>query len=186
MTDVALTSAAGNGAARKTRPFLKLVDPDDEIGELWQNRTYHVVMRELAAWDGRSLVHLAVSRHDRRPARDWRHLQRIKNQLVGAECEAVELFPAESRLVGTCNVTHLWCATDPAYCFPFGYEDRRRRARRPTPVHLRPDQPPARAGGLRRQQTEDNRHARDLLAEGADEPGGDREPALGARRDRRR
>jgi hypothetical protein len=51
-------------------------------------------------------------------------LQQIKNQLVGEECEAVELYPSESRLVDTCNVTHLWCVTDPAYCFPFGYEER--------------------------------------------------------------
>jgi hypothetical protein len=36
----------------------------------------------------------------------------------------VELFPSESRLVDTCNVTHLWCVADPAFCFPFGYEER--------------------------------------------------------------
>jgi hypothetical protein len=103
---------------------LKLIDPHAEAGEIWTNRTYHVVKRELATWDGRPLVHLAVSRHDLRPARDWRHLQSIKNQLVGEECEAVELFPSESRLVDTCNVTHLWAVTAPAYCFPFGYDER--------------------------------------------------------------
>jgi hypothetical protein len=103
---------------------LRLCDPDGEAGEIWSNRTYGVVRREMATWDGRPLVHLAVSRHDLRPARDWRHLQQIKNQLVGAECEAVELFPCESRLVDTCNVTHLWCVADPAFSFPFGYEER--------------------------------------------------------------
>ena len=103
---------------------LKLVDPNSDHGEIWRNRTYHVVKRDLATWDGRPLAHLAVSRYDRRSARDWRHLQQIKNQLAGEECKAVELFPAETRLVDTCNVTHLWCVTDPAFCFPFGYEER--------------------------------------------------------------
>jgi hypothetical protein len=57
---------------------LKLAGPHADAGEVWTNRAYHVVRREMAAWDGRPLVHLAVSRHDLRPARDWRHLQQIK------------------------------------------------------------------------------------------------------------
>jgi hypothetical protein len=103
---------------------LKLVDADSAIGEIWRGRTYQVVRREFATWDGKPLVHLAISRHTGREVRDWRILQQIKNQLVGEECEAVELFPAESRLVDTCNVTHLWCIADPAFVFPFGYEER--------------------------------------------------------------
>ena len=104
---------------------------DDGGGEVWRNVTYQVVKREMRTWDGRPLVHLAVSRHDRRCARDWRHLQAIKNQLVGPECEAVELFPADSRMVDTCNVTHLWCIDDPEFCFPFGYVDREVEDKRP-------------------------------------------------------
>jgi hypothetical protein len=39
---------------------------------------------------------------------DWRDLQAIKNQLCGDEAEAIQLFPAESRVVDTANQYHLW------------------------------------------------------------------------------
>jgi hypothetical protein len=53
-------------------------------------------------------VHLSIKRFDRGPVRDWRHLQQIKNEVVGPEAEAFEIFPAESRLVDTANQYHLW------------------------------------------------------------------------------
>lgn len=53
---------------------------------------------------------------------DWRDFQRIKNELVAPEAEAVELFPAESRLVDTANHYHLWVF--PEYRFPFGMQAR--------------------------------------------------------------
>jgi hypothetical protein len=56
--------------------------------------------------------------------RDWRHFQAIKNQLVGEECEAVELYPAESRLMDLCNKYHLWCCKDPTFRVPFGPTER--------------------------------------------------------------
>jgi hypothetical protein len=55
---------------------------------------------------------------------DWRDLQRIKNELVGPECEAVELYPAESRLVDTANQYHLWADADPTYRFGLGFNMR--------------------------------------------------------------
>lgn len=56
--------------------------------------------------------------------RDWREFQAIKNQLVGPEVEAIELYPAESRLVDTGNKYHLWGILDPKHRFPFGWHDR--------------------------------------------------------------
>jgi hypothetical protein len=41
------------------------------------------------------MVCLSAKRVDREPLQDWRVLQEIKNALVGEECEAIELFPAE-------------------------------------------------------------------------------------------
>jgi hypothetical protein len=70
------------------------------------------------------IVHLDVSRHDGKAISYWRDLQDIKNQLVGSECEGVELFPAESRLVDTAHQYHLWVIDDPAFRFPFGYQKR--------------------------------------------------------------
>jgi len=69
-------------------------------------------------------VVLSIKRNDREPCNDWRDFQAIKNQLVGPECEAVQLYPAESRLVDSSNQYWLWCVSDPAYRFPFGFTER--------------------------------------------------------------
>src|ERR1700733_13039999 len=41
------------------------------------------------------IVHLTISRLDEKPCDNWQHFQQIKNELVGKECEAVELYPAD-------------------------------------------------------------------------------------------
>ena len=69
-------------------------------------------------------VHLHIHRNDWGPCKDWRHFQIIKNALVGQENEAVELFPAESRLVDTSNTYHLWVHADPGFRFPLGLQHR--------------------------------------------------------------
>lgn len=84
--------------------------------EVWVNDTYQVAIRK-----NEMLAHLSIKRIDRETIHDWRELQAIKSALVGAECEGVELYPAESRVVDTANQYHLWVAIDPAYRFPFGF-----------------------------------------------------------------
>jgi hypothetical protein len=69
-------------------------------------------------------IRLTIWRHDRQPCENWRHLQQIKNELIGPEHEAAELFPAESRLVDMANEYHLWVHVDPLFRFPFGFEGR--------------------------------------------------------------
>ncbi|MEI9897687.1 MAG: hypothetical protein WDN28_28470 [Chthoniobacter sp.] len=86
---------------------------------LFVNDVYSVRMRDAAPF-----VQLDITRFDGRPCTSWREFQQIKNELVGPECEAVELFPAESRLVDTSNQYHLWVNPDPNYRFPFGYSRR--------------------------------------------------------------
>jgi hypothetical protein len=66
--------------------------------------------------------HLSIKTRDKAPYHDWRDFQRIKNELVGPEFEAVELYPAESRLMDTSNQYHLWCFIE--FKFPFGYRVR--------------------------------------------------------------
>jgi hypothetical protein len=46
---------------------------------------------------------ISIRRHDWKPCSDWRDKQAIKNQLVGAEWEAAELYPAESRVQDQAN-----------------------------------------------------------------------------------
>lgn len=86
------------------------------------NDVYQVSVRQLEATEHMGpMVHLSIRRLDREPVHDWRDFQEIKNQLVGPECEGVELYPAESRLMDTANQYHLWVFKDPTYRIPFGY-----------------------------------------------------------------
>ena len=89
--------------------------------EYWTNALYQVQVRVA---DNYGLIHLNIRRRDGNIIRDWRHIQEIKNQLLGTECEAVELYPAESRKVDTSNKFHLWGYRDPTWRFPIGFAER--------------------------------------------------------------
>ena len=69
-------------------------------------------------WRGR--VNISYKRHDRGTDIPWQHKQWIKNDILGDVWEAVELFPAESRLLNTANQYHLWGQPK----FPFGFPAR--------------------------------------------------------------
>jgi hypothetical protein len=98
-----------------------LLDKELEQCETWVNDLYQVQKR----YHEHDVIHLNIRRRDGAAmVRDWRHFQLIKNQLLGPECEAVELFPAESRLVDSCNKYHLYGSADPTYRFPFGWQER--------------------------------------------------------------
>lgn len=86
-------------------------------GLCFKNNLYTVFRRVIEA----GVVHLSIRRNDRTTAKDWRDFQRIKNELAGPEWEAVELFPAESRLVDSANQYHLWCY---ASGIPVGFSGR--------------------------------------------------------------
>jgi hypothetical protein len=89
--------------------------------EYWINDLYQVEVRR---YPDDELVHLNIRRRDGYPGRVWRHFQLIKNQLVGPECEGIEIYPAESRLVDTSNKYHLYVITDPTFRWPFGFDKR--------------------------------------------------------------
>ena len=69
-------------------------------------------------------AHLMIRRIDRQPIHNWSHFQQIKNELLGKECEAIEIYPKESRLVDDKNHYHLWGYRTPDKQFPFGIEGR--------------------------------------------------------------
>lgn len=71
------------------------------------NNRYSVQISDEAT-DWGLVVHLWVQRHDREMPRSWSDLQRIKNELVGPERVAIEVFPAVSKLVDDANIAHLW------------------------------------------------------------------------------
>lgn len=89
---------------------------------IWVNSRYHVFVYERETPLG-LITHLSIKRNDQRLPKDWRDFQRIKNELCGPEREAVELYPAEERLVDTSNQYHLW-VLPPGMFFPFGFMER--------------------------------------------------------------
>ena len=54
------------------------------------------------------MIHLMIRRVDRKPIHSWQDLMRIKDHVLGEESEAVELYPARSRLVDEDHIYHLW------------------------------------------------------------------------------
>lgn len=105
------TMAKLDSIAHEDRPFT-----------IWMNNRYQVALYEDAPQEGwPPMYHLSIKRLDKQPIHDWRDLQRIKNELVGPEHEAIEIFPAESRLVDTANQYHLWVFKSPEVRVPVGF-----------------------------------------------------------------
>ena len=102
-------------------------DPDDvervllAPAEILQNDIYQVAITR--AEDG-TVEHLSIKRLDRGPDIPWRDLQRMKNEAAGEDVEAIEIFPAEDRLVDTANQRWLWCFP-PGFTIPRGFNDGR-------------------------------------------------------------
>lgn len=94
--------------------------PDETL--CWRNNLYTVIVEtreEQATFDGAAVLHLSIKRNDRKPIHSWADLQWIKNQLCGPEAEAIELFPAESRMMDAANQYHLW-VLPPGRTWPVG------------------------------------------------------------------
>jgi len=103
-------------------PIIQAIRSEPGYVGVFVNSRYQVQMREQDTPLGR-VTWLSIVRRDREVIRDWRELQRIKNELLGPEREAVELYPAESRLVDTNNQQHLFVLPEGAI-IPFGYMQR--------------------------------------------------------------
>ncbi len=70
------------------------------------------------------MVHLSIMRVDKEPIVSWQDKQTIKNLFVGPEYEAMEIFPAESRLVDCANQYHVWAFIDRDFRIPMGWTER--------------------------------------------------------------
>jgi hypothetical protein len=61
------------------------------------------------SWTPRGQVlHLKVRRRDGRDGISWDTLQAAKNDFVGRDALAVEIYPPEDCLVNEANIRHLW------------------------------------------------------------------------------
>jgi len=131
-------------------PFQRSETTGDDLGYarrpdvIMMNSRYQVSMWAFQDERFGAMVHLSIKTHDRQARHDWRDLQRIKNELCGPECDAIEVYPAESKLVDAANQYHLFVFRD--FKLPFGFQTRlvadgnwNGSRQRPWPVGERPD-----------------------------------------------
>ncbi len=118
----ALTLPAPNEQARRLDPeryAQEMADYANGTQTMWINNRYVVIRKEMK--DG--FTWLSIRHVDRKPIRDWRHFQRIKNELCGEDREGFELYPCEERLVDEANQYHLW-VLPPGQRMPVGWDTR--------------------------------------------------------------
>ena len=101
------------------------------FAEIYVNDIYQVAVYRNE--DADELIHipefkgrctwLSIKRKDKRPVNNWQDMQTIKNRLVGTNCDAMQLYPAEKRMVNTSNQYHLIVFPE-GEVIPFGWMER--------------------------------------------------------------
>lgn len=111
--------------AELSKEQFELLPEGDRPDKIMICELYEVWMRKFQPEGWPIMWWLSIKRRfTKEPIHDWRHLQKIKNELVGEDNEGVELYPSEKRLVDTSNQYHLFVMADPAERFPFGFQQR--------------------------------------------------------------
>jgi hypothetical protein len=99
--------------SRYWKKMLRTQETTADGAEVYRNHIYTcTVRRSSSGWpfdDGPWAV-IGIYSEDGEARHDWRDFQRIKNDICGPEWDAVELYPAESRLMDPSNYYMLWCA----------------------------------------------------------------------------
>lgn len=90
-------------------PWTSFVRVHERSGKVWQNSRYFVEVTEIPVETlDVPVIHLQIEANDHRPIHNWRDFQRIKDEILGEEEEALEIYPAKSQLVDDRNAYHLW------------------------------------------------------------------------------
>lgn len=126
-------------AKRKRRVKVARPTPYEHWGK-WEDRSHMLVFHTnphmYAAYANRvfavqmslepcsigDVIHLWIMRADHEPIL-WRDGQRIKNELIGPERTAIEIYPPESQLVDSANMYHLFVLPE-GYKLPVEWIDR--------------------------------------------------------------
>ena len=115
---------------RVTDPqLIELAAQDPDIAEhlklaseVWLNNQYMATVYRFR--DGKPDVQcLSIRRLERMAIDNWRHKQRIKNEIAGPDVDAFELYPMRSRTVDQANQYWVWCMR-PGVELPVGFSER--------------------------------------------------------------
>lgn len=120
MTTQIIRSDQGAIVKRKEKPSvlwkpMRKVAPLPELPphwEHWENNLYGANVERFGdnnPFDGGPWVRIGIATESTDARHDWREFQWIKNDICGPEWEAIELYPAESRLLDPSNYYYLWC-----------------------------------------------------------------------------
>lgn len=92
----------------------------------WRNSFYTVFRKEIDPELGmEGAVRLSIKHNYGKAIREWKHLQRVKNELCGEEREAIEVFPPQSMVASLDNEHHLF-VTPVGVSSVFVYEEKLR------------------------------------------------------------
>jgi hypothetical protein len=92
-------------ALANPQPMAEIIPVDEAAnGSFFRLLDYNVT--RFPEIDG--MVQVMIRRTDRKPIHNWHDLMAIKDKVVGEESEAVELYPARSRLVDEDHIYHLY------------------------------------------------------------------------------
>ena len=78
-----------------------------EVREAWANNLYVVLIRPFRDENDSAVTHLAI-RTASNLEPPWRDMQRIKNEICGAEATAVQVMPPTSELIDEADMYHMW------------------------------------------------------------------------------
>jgi len=78
-------------------------DKLEGVQRAWSNDRYAVQYLKRNGFEV-----LMVRRHDGGSDYPWRDLQRIKDEVMGPDREAVQVFPKKSEIVDSANMAHIW------------------------------------------------------------------------------
>jgi hypothetical protein len=99
--------------SRKWQPMKLVPFTTPDGAACYENNIYSSTVRRHAqgwAFGGGPWVEIGIYCPDGEARHDFRDMQCIKNDICGPEWEAIELFPAESRLLDPSNYYTMWCA----------------------------------------------------------------------------
>jgi hypothetical protein len=88
----------------------KTLNPESNFAPtlVWQNNKYIVQVFHGVERKGKKYIKAMVRRSDSQPILSWTDLFRIKNELFGEECEAIQFLPKKSELTDVANLYWIW------------------------------------------------------------------------------
>ncbi len=75
----------------------------------FRNNRYTITINDNEPTTAGNAIHCYIQRHGNVVIPNhWSEIQKIKNELFGLEAMAIEYYPAESELLDTHNIYHIW------------------------------------------------------------------------------